>query len=112
MLYPSISLNEANSEDENLTILDYISSPHDEQPEELVELSINKQYIEGLLSKLNEEDKLIIMLKFGFLDGKERDKKEMMASLRKMGEVELQKKLESILDKLRDMADINKVNFL
>lgn len=110
MVLPLTSLDQTNTEDENLTILDYISSDYEQQPEQRIEAVMNKEYVAELLSSLDEEEKLLVMYKYGLLDGKERDKKGMAASLRRMGEVEVQKKLDVILAKLRTIADKEKAN--
>lgn len=112
ILSPIIYLDQANSEDENLTRLDYLTSDFEQQPEQTVELSFNQEYVSVLLGDLEEDDRAFILLKFGFLDGKERDDKEMAASFRKykLTEKEAKKKTEQILSKLRKMADKDKSN--
>lgn len=82
MLNPIISLDYPNSEDENLTILDYISDNELEQPEQKVEVVFNQDLCNALLAYLDEEERAFILFKFGLVDGKERDKKGMMASMR------------------------------
>lgn len=82
MLYPVGHLDKANSDDENLTIMDYLSSETKEQPEIKAEVELNKEYLFSLLDYLEPDEKLFIMLKYGLIDGKERDKRQMAASLR------------------------------
>lgn len=112
MLYPLVYLDQANSEDENLTRLDYLSSEVEFQPENKTELTLNQEYVNILLGGLVEEDRTFILLKFGFIDGKERDHKEMAASFRKqkMTEQEAKKKFEQIMSKLKQFADKEKTN--
>lgn len=104
MLHPHASLNESNSEDENLTILDFLSGDEEQQPEEVVEIVHNKTNLFKHLGELPEEERIFIMLKFGLMDGKERDKREM-AAYKRMSELEAQRKVDSILVKLRRVMD-------
>jgi RNA polymerase sigma factor (sigma-70 family) len=104
MLHPQVYLDEANSEDENLTMLDYLASSPEQQPEAMIELEHNKANLIAMLRLLPEDERVFIMIKFGLIDGKERDKKEM-ASYRRMSEIDTQKRLDSILFKLRCMMN-------
>lgn len=103
MLHPQVYLDEASTEDENLTMLDYLATEEEIQPENLAEVCANKEELNRLLLHLDPEDRLFLLLKFGVLDGKERTKMEMTA-FRKMTEEEAQKKIESLLLKLREIA--------
>ncbi len=66
MLYPTIYLNQANSEDENLTILDYISSDSCFQPENCTEINVNKSYLNSLLNLLTTEERSIYFPKIWY----------------------------------------------
>ncbi len=110
MLFPLVYLDQTNSEDENLTLLDYVSSEESQQPEQLAEVVANQQLLISLLAQLNEDDRSFIMLMYGLIDGKERSKKDMAASIRRMPEADVQKRTEQILAKLRSMSDKEKAN--
>ncbi len=102
------SLDEPSGEDENLTLLDYVSDtclPHDGT----FETSQNHQYLNSLLGVLNEEEKNYIKIRFGLVDGKDRDRKTMSA-LRKMTPEQIEQKEEAIFEKLRLYANKGKVN--
>ena len=109
MLHPTSSLDETNSEDENLTGLDFLKSAADEQPEAVIELKENKTRLLGYLKQLDPEEQIFIMLKFGLLDGKERDKKEMSA-YKRLSDGEVQRKTDSILAKLRRICPMEEFN--
>jgi len=104
MLYPIIYLDQANSEDENLTILDYISSEFCMQPENCAEISANKDYLNTLLNQLDSDDRAFMILKYGLIDGKERDKRAMTQYYKGVSETEIQKRYESILLKLKELG--------
>lgn len=110
MLYPLVYLDQSNSDDENLTMMDYISEKEEKQPEYIAEVSANEALVNNLLSKLPEDEKAFIMLQFGMVDGKQRDKRSMASSIRRMSESEIQKKTEQILDKLRKLGLHSKAN--
>jgi RNA polymerase primary sigma factor len=99
MLHPQVHLDESNSEDENLTMLDYLSTEEDASPEAISEVSMNKERLLEVLNILPDEERNFIMIKFGLIDGKERDRKDM-----RMSETEVQKKTEAILAKLSQVA--------
>jgi len=102
------SLDEPSSEDENLTLLDYVSdtcSPHDGT----LEINENQNYLNKLLNYLNEEEKNYIKIRFGLVDGKDRDRKTMSA-LRKMTAEQVEQKEKLIFEKLRSYAIKGKVN--
>lgn len=109
MLHPQVYLDESNSDDDNLTMLDYLSSDELQQPEVLAEDSWNKESLIKLLNVLPEDDRQFIMLRFGLIDGKERDKRDM-APHRRMTETEAQKKVDAILAQLRGVANKNEFN--
>lgn len=109
MLYPLVYLDQTNSDDENLTIMDYLSSEEKEQPEIKVEVTLNNDYLKSLLDYLEPEEKLLIMLRYGLIDGKERDRRSLAASLRSP-EGETQKKIDAILLKIRAISERQKVN--
>lgn len=109
ILRPHSSLDATQSEDENLTIMDYLSAAPDQQPEALAEVDHNKRNLMKYLDKLPDEERVFIMLKFGLMDGKERDRKEM-AAYRRMSEADAQKKVEAILFKLRLMMEREQFN--
>lgn len=104
MMHPQVYLDEGNSEDENLTMLDYLPSDHEQQPDRVTEQSLNKANLAKLLNQLPEDERNFVMLRFGLLDGKERDKRDM-ATHRRMTETEAQRKLDTILGRLRLLAD-------
>lgn len=109
MLHPHASLDESNSEDENLTIMDYLSGDEDEQPEVIVELHDNKQKLLSYLADLDPDEQVFIMLRFGLIDGKERDKREM-AAYKRMSDTEAQKRIDAILAKLRRVCPREEFN--
>jgi RNA polymerase primary sigma factor len=106
MLHPLVYLDQINSEDENLTMLDYISAEEEGQPEVSIEFKADKEYLFKLLKYLNDEDRTFILMKFGMIDGKERK------VMPKMSESEVNRKTEEILTKLRKIANKDKVNGL
>lgn len=97
---PTTSLDEINSEDENLTILDYCTS-NEEQPDNILQNNETKMYVKGLIEKLGPEDKIFISILFGLVDGKQKNRKAM-SQIRKMTEKELEQKELEILNKLRE----------
>lgn len=110
MLHPQVYLDQSNSEDENLTMLDYLSSDWEQQPEVVAEVSTNKQNLQKLLMQLDsEDDRNFIMMRFGLIDGKERDKRDM-ATHRKISEAEAQRKTDAILAKLSGIAKRGEFN--
>lgn len=104
MLHPQVYLDETNSEDENLTMLDYLSSDSEHQPETIAEVEDNKSKLFSLLDQLSHDERIFVQWKFGLLDGKEKDRREM-ASYRRMSEQEAQRKLDVILAKLQLLAN-------
>lgn len=111
LLCPLVYLDRTSSEDENLTVLDYLSSSPDSQPENTAEISTNQDYLMSLLAQLDDEDRAFIILRFGLADGKERNKKEMVSSMRRtINQDEVEKRTMSILEKLRSLGDIDKTN--
>jgi RNA polymerase primary sigma factor len=110
LLYNPVSLNEYNSDDENLTLLDYLSADTMCQPEEQIETNHNKGYVKELLTMLSADDRAFIIYKFGLLDGRERDKKEMSSKFRRMGVEEAQRRTEQILGQLAQIACRDQTN--
>ncbi len=100
MVHPQVSLDDPQSEDENLTMLDYLPGSDTDQPDLLAEDSDNKSKLyQALNFVLSEEERLLVMWKFGLLDGKEKNRKEL-ASYKRLPEQEAQKRLDAILLKL------------
>lgn len=106
---PTSSLDEISSDDENLTMMDYVGAEYKEQPEMSLELRENKKYLTNLLNQLTPEEKAFITLKYGLVDGKERDRKSMLAYRRMLSE-DLIKREEDIFEKLRKISNKEKVN--
>lgn len=106
---PTSSLDEISSDDENLTMMDYVGAEYKEQPEMSLELRENKKYLINLLDQLTPEEKAFITLKYGLVDGKERDRKSMLAYRRMLSE-DLIKREEEIFEKLRKISNKEKVN--
>ncbi len=108
---PTSSLDEVNSEDENLTVLDYIIDESGDTPENLVEIKETKEFITKLVNKLPQEDKVFISILYGLIDGKQRSRRQMTL-IRKMSEKELADKERDILAKLKQMIhdDYKKTN--
>lgn len=104
---PTMSLDEINSEDENLKILDYCIDENTETPEESLEVRETKKYIRSLVDKLDQEDRLFIMLLYGLVDGKQRNRKAL-SLMKKMSDKELAEKEEEILEKLRVLIEADK----
>ena len=108
-LFQSVSsLDEPSTEDENLTLMDYIGDtcqPHDGN----LEVSENHAYLTTLLSYLNEEERNYLKIKFGLVDGKDRDRKTMSA-LRKLTAEQIEQKENDIFAKLRLHASKDKVS--
>lgn len=108
MFQPVISLDEPSSEDDNLTLLDNIGdscTPHDGN----LEISENHRYLNKLLNQLNEEERNYVKVRFGLVDGKDRDRKTMSA-LRKMTAEQINQKEKAIFDKLKLYASKDKVS--
>lgn len=104
---PSVSLDEINSEDENLTVMDYIKEDDSDQPECLLECSETKKYMTALVAKLDPQDRVFISILYGLADGKQR-KRRSMSVINKLTEKELAEKEKLILDKLRELIDEDK----
>jgi DNA-directed RNA polymerase sigma subunit (sigma70/sigma32) len=62
------SLNESAGDDENLTILDYIRDACP-GPEGDVEVDMDKQELNRLITQLPKEDQVFIKFKYGLVDG-------------------------------------------
>jgi RNA polymerase primary sigma factor len=97
------------SEDEGLTLEDYIGASPDDQPEEQIERSADRHYIESVLSHLSDEERSFVLLRFSFLDGVTRTKREM-SNFTKLSPTENQRKEEEILAKLKGLIDLRKLN--
>lgn len=108
MMYQHVSLDETCGEEENLSLVNYLV---DEKtlPEEKAENLQDKIYVHHLLSFLSKEDADFIKLKMGFLDNKERSIRELSVLLGKPAK-ELKAREEFILNKLKDIADLEFVN--
>lgn len=109
MLHVPLYLDEASSEDENLTMLDYLAAEESEQPEISVEHKSNKSYLKEVLTHLTIEERHFITLKFGLLDNKERTSREMSHILKK-SEADTIAYETTILEKLKQVAIKEKVN--
>jgi RNA polymerase sigma factor (sigma-70 family) len=109
LLYSSVSLDETVGEDENLSMINYVVDNHTTSSEEKCENKADKGYIQELLKDIPEEDAKFVKLKYGFFDNKERTDKEM-SQLLKISLKEIREKDAIILTKLRERADISKVN--
>ena len=109
MLHTHSYLDESNSEDENLKMVDFLEADESLQPEVMVEVSTNKKELNNLLAHLSPDERVFILLKFGLMDGKERDKSEM-AAFNRLPEEEVQEKLNTILEKMRKIAVKERIN--
>lgn len=109
MLMPVTSLDKSHSDDENLSALDFLAAETEQQPEVLAEDQSNKIKLLDKLKLLDEDDRIFVMLKFGLADGRERDRKQMSA-FKKMTEADAQKRLDSILAKLRKLCTREEFN--
>ena len=109
--YGYTSLDESIGEDENLPMINYLTGDEKYQPEETVEKVIDQDYAHELLSKLTDEERQFIMIKFGFLDNYEKSYKEM-TQFTKLSIKEIKDKEKHILDKLKKLGSKKKVNYL
>lgn len=101
---PPSSLDQVNSEDENLTILDYVIDESTESPEGSLETVETKKYVLSLIDKLSQEDKIFISILYGLFDGKAKNRKSM-SLIRKMSDKELLQKEQDILNELRNLIN-------
>jgi RNA polymerase primary sigma factor len=109
-LFPIESLDKTTGEDDNLTALNYIPDTNiKKRPERTVESSANKDYVRELVNDLNEEDKFFINMRYGFVDTIERTDKEM-AELLKIGVGEVSKREAVIIEKLKLVADLDRIS--
>lgn len=108
LLHSHTSLDSDKSGEENITVGDSVAGDYYQQPEIIIEDNQNKDYIFQLLDTLEPDEKSFIMLRFGFIDYKEKTKRQMSAITR-MTENEAKKKEDYILEKLKAVADIEKV---
>lgn len=111
-LWDHISLHAlagGGEDEDNLTLEEIIGSDPDEQPEEQIEQSLDRQYLMSALDSLTQEEKEFVLYKFGFLDGTEKTKREM-SNLTRLPPAINQKKEEEILLKLRGLLDLSKLS--
>jgi RNA polymerase primary sigma factor len=109
LFHPVCPLDEPNSEDENLSLMDYMSIDDSDLPEERLETKTNNEYLRMLLNTLNEDDRIFIMYKFGMLDGVVKDRK-LLAKVKKLDEQQVEEKEKEILKKLKSFANKDKLN--
>lgn len=107
VVYPHTSLDETSGEDE-LPLISYVLDDKT-LPEDKIEQSLDREYVLNLLHTLTEEEQFFIKYKYGFLDDKFRKDKEMSTYL-KISSKEVKAREESILKKLKDIADLSKIN--
>lgn len=104
-----ISLDtKSEEEEEALPLINYLM---DEKPipDFTVEGSIDKEYINNLLTCLSKDDQDFVKLRFGFLDDKERTAKEMSILLN-ISLKEAKDREKFILTRLRDSSDVSDIN--
>lgn len=108
VINPHVSLNSTSGEDDNLSMLDYLT---DEKllPEDKAEFTHDKQLLLGLLDSLSKEDRDFIKLKYGFIDGKDKTERQLSALL-KIPVKEIKSRELQILSFLKNQSSIDQVN--
>lgn len=104
-----VSLSQLVNEDENITLEDYIGADIDDQPEEQIEQSVDRAYVESVLSYLTEEEQSFVRYRFGFVDGITRTSRQMSV-LTHLSPTENARKEEQILTKLRELLKKETLN--
>lgn len=104
------SLDEQTGEDdEGLSVINYLTCREEDKPEEKIELFNDSAILKGALSLLTKEESDYIMIRYGFIDLKERKLKEMSQftgqSAKNNEKFEMQ-----TLEKLRNVLNMNKFN--
>lgn len=96
LFMPVESLDNPGSEDENLTMLDYLYEDETQQPENIMEVGDQESLVSKLLNILPPEDRSFIKMRFGFY-GKENKSNSKKIKER---EAEILKKLKKEAKKL------------
>lgn len=111
MQYAHISLDDSSltSDDNGVSMIDYLSDESDNQPEMQTENAINKEYVNSLLDRLEPQERLLMTLLFGLLDYRERSIKECAQTLN-LTIKEAQATHQSALIKLKTIAQREKAN--
>ena len=103
ILHPLVYLDEPNSDDENLSLQDYLEAPQTDDPEvRTLELE-RKQKVDQILSYLEPGERIFVKSKFGFYD-RFKDRKEMMMFSR-LSDEQVDYELNRILRKLRTVCE-------
>jgi RNA polymerase primary sigma factor len=103
------STDEKTAEDGSNSIIDFISESGEEEIVEKVEKSMNNDYLYSLLEKLNHNEQKLINWKWGLIDKTPRTNAEM-AVIMGMEKLAFSKFEKQTMDKLRSLADREKVN--
>lgn len=104
------SLDEATNEDENLSVGSYLAADFKYQPESTIEQVCNRIELIKLISQLNHKgDKDFLMLKYGLIDGVDRNDKEM-AIVYKCKPKDITKREKSLVEQLQIVANRNRFN--
>lgn len=104
------SLDKSASEDENLTVMDYIADQSAlEHTEEDSSVSMDKSFINSVLDQLPEEQKAFVVYKYGLLDYQEKTIEECAVAFQTTKE-EIMVLETIILNKLRAKISRDQVN--
>ena len=117
-LNPIGSIDEGFNDEENLTTINYLSSDglfNDEasvylkQPDQIIEKTSDRSYVENVLDNLNSDDRKFIQLRFGFIDNVDRTYKEM-ATIFNSSIEQIKKREIDLLNEIKSLIDLSKMN--
>ena len=103
LFQPVDSLNVPGSEDENLTLLDYLCEEECKQPEMLIEKTLQNEMLSKLMAPLTAEERVWISERFGLM-GMETDLNSM-AVKKRMAKKTAEKQEASIISRMKEEAD-------
>lgn len=108
-LYSHESLDKTIGEDENVSMVNYIASNAENQPEAKVERVLDQETVYNWLGQISEEDRKFVMLKYGLIDEKVRNDKEM-ANIYGIEHKEVKAREKRIMEELRNLASREQIN--
>ena len=106
--YPHSSLDDSD-DDNQATLLDFVTVNNSDEIHEASEKSLNRKYIQGLLRKLTHKEAQLIIWKFGLIDYNSKRTSKEMAKILGMSLVDYKQFENQTIARLRSIADINKV---